>query len=229
VGWEFAKGTILINDNVDLAEEICSNVPEAVRAKVYKELTCAKRLPIHPGTKVVPDTTTCPDTSLPLYKVSPQQIPMPLNGAGVNLKDSPLPPPTAQPGAAPAKAPPKDDKPTMPSNPPKPTPLDSATPVPKAENKKGEDSAPKKPPEIKPPAPMKTSDASLDQKKPSDEAQIVRISATLPIPSAETATELGNPSEVRLILPVEPPESAKNEKAPIEEPIKGWKSGRNAN
>ena len=229
VGWEFAKGTILINDNVDLAEEICSNVPEAVRAKVYKELTCAKPLPIHPGTKVVPDTTTCPDTSLPLYKISPQQIPMPLKGAGVNLKDSPLPPPTAQSGAAPVKAPPKDDKPTMPPNPPKPTPLDSATPVPKAENKKGEDAPPKAPPEIKPPAPMKTSDASLDQKKPNDEGQIVRLSATLPIPSGETATELGAPSEVRLILPVEPPEAAKSDMAPTSEPMKGWKSGRSAN
>ena len=76
-----SKGTILINDNVDLAEEIFSNVPEAVRAKVYKELTSAKPLPIHPGTKVVPDTTTCPDTSLPLYKVGPQQVPLPLQGA----------------------------------------------------------------------------------------------------------------------------------------------------
>jgi outer membrane protein TolC len=130
VAWEFAKGTILINDNVTLAEEICSNVPEAVRAKVYQELTCARPLPIHPGTKVVPDTTSCPDTSLPIYKVQPSQIPLPLAGAGVNLKDQPLPPPTANPeSTTPAK------EPTLPANPPVGTPPSGTPPggTPKAE------------------------------------------------------------------------------------------------
>jgi outer membrane protein TolC len=226
VGWEFSKGTILINDNVDLAEEICSNVPEAVRAKVYKELTSAKPLPIHPGTKVIPDTTTCPDTSLPLYKVTPQAIPLPLGGAGVNLKDQPLPPPTAQPPATTPALPGQQDKPTMPPNPPRPTPLESATPVPKNSNdKKPEKSPPKTDPDIMPPAPMKTSASIRHEVKAADPA-IVRTSATLPTLSSDTATELGKPTEVQLILPSGPPETIENLAVPTDETIKGWKSGK---
>jgi len=245
VAWEFAKGTILINDNVSLAEEICSNVPEAVRAKVYKELTCARPLPIHKGDKVIPDTTTCPDTSLPIYKVSPAQIPLPLNGAGVKLEDNPLPPPTATtkpaasadakpqgpPGASGSTA-----KPTLPPNPPTTTPPEGTGP----EGRKP-DLKPQAPPTLPPslrPMP-KTQDARPLNTTQTDRAAappVIQTSATLETVLPPMKFEIAAPPakaapapqpEPNILLPQEPEAPPTlGDAAPVDAEARGWKSGR---
>jgi outer membrane protein TolC len=217
--WEFAKGTILINDNVSLAEEICTNVPEAVREKVYRELTCARPLPIHPGGKVVPDTTQCPDTSLPLYKIQPadmqpSQIPMPLNGAGVNLKDNPLPPPAVQPAPVPQEGKPT---PTLPANPPMGTPP-SGVPLETAPKKTS--SAEAAPPMLQ--RPMFQSAAPVPEPKKID--RIERTSVRPQIKAVATTLEPERRDEPALVLPHEPQPAELKDATPVsEETAKGWK------
>jgi outer membrane protein TolC len=225
--WEFAKGTILINDNVSLAEEICTNVPEAVRAKVYKELTSTKPLTIHPGTKVVPNTTSCPNTSLPIYKidpariVTPGEIPMPLGGAGVDLKNNPLPPPTAAPNAGAAQgAQPPADSPALKTLPPNAP--GEGKPVERApEGRDGSDRRDDAPPRIDAAnlrAPQPLQPGGLRSEPTSEPPAIRRTFAT-------TAPNDQDVTNASLILPTDPqaPSTDANE-PPAQPPMKGWKS-----
>ena len=68
--WEFARGTILRNDNVCLAEEICCNVDEGIRERVRRQLACAWTIPIHAGNQPHERCPEGPDRSLPVYQTA---------------------------------------------------------------------------------------------------------------------------------------------------------------
>ncbi|HVJ82020.1 MAG TPA: TolC family protein [Planctomycetia bacterium] len=120
--WEFAKGTILANDNVTLAEEICSNVSDAMRMRVQRQLLNAKPLPIHQGDKVHHDTTQCPDNTLPLFPPrGPAVLPTETPAGATAPKPSPDKDATKVP---PATAPSAPLKPGTPANPPPPPAID---------------------------------------------------------------------------------------------------------
>lgn len=132
VQWEFAKGTILINDNVALAEEGVSAMNPKYLEQRGKQWQKSPPLPIHKGDKVHGDFFPCPDTSGPLYPET-----LPINPADLKeatrstAGDRPAPPVEME--AAPESIPmPATDAPrgSVENLPPAPAPLPPNPPPP---------------------------------------------------------------------------------------------------
>lgn len=98
--WEFAKGTILFNDNVALVEEGVSRMKSKTLDQRRRSWMHGLPLPYHPGTKVHGDLIWCPNTFGPLYPsyllaTPPEEGPAAIEGsapAGEGAPASPVAP-----------------------------------------------------------------------------------------------------------------------------------------
>lgn len=143
VAWEFAKGSILENDNVTLAEQQISLADDDLREQRWKQWIKSLPIPIHHGTKVHKQFEECPDNSLPLYPIgvleTPEQEPAKLSepqaapqpGALPDPKHEEMPAPTPsmlkEPVAEPAPLNPASLPPRNSTQPAEPEPIQEAS------------------------------------------------------------------------------------------------------
>lgn len=139
IQWEFHKGTILINDNVALAEDGVSAMNPKYTKNRIRQWQKSLPLPIHKGDKVHADSFPCPDTSIPLYrenlgidpatlKENRQELNTPAPEAPAEMEGVPSAPPTETPDPGPSTEPPQGSTEPAPRPLPEPPPVLDPTP-----------------------------------------------------------------------------------------------------